>query len=250
MKKPEDGGSIPSGPAVTVDIMPKILFVVNSDANEAFGTSTIDEVKPFLEAMGNEVVVRKIYTESTLLGKIIKVSKPSRYSVRDQRLIYTELMEIHRKLALEVKPDFIVGVHCTEKAGLLWKKPTPRDAAFTIRFVSIPGLTVPVAELEIKAIYRKLPERILAKIRQRTTRGLRSEKNSKDYLSQTTAQQLMREAGLPPEVFGLPIAKMVDKLARQGDARPVMHYGRVRKTPPVPGKSVRRKRAVKCTRRL
>ncbi|GEM_PF-2810770 len=222
--------------------MARILFIVNDHPNEAFAITVAKRTAEQLKAAGQELIWVKVPAEETLLGRVIR-GKPLGKETSFQ---WTQIRpkERAKKLIEEKKPAVVYNFHCTPAENIHWKQ---TNADYTI----VPHLEwkgIQLMVVEIKAQYKKIPERALRHIKKYSRKI--DESSKKRYLESTTSHRQTLQAGLTPEEFGKAIAirisKDVQALARKRSIKGAM--GRIRGRYPAPkAQTIKR---VKIKRRI
>jgi hypothetical protein len=188
--------------------MAKILFIVNEHPNEAFAISVARETAKRLKAAGREIVWVKTGIKDTLLGRALK-NPNAKVSERTSGLIYNRRFAKLSELIQKYGPCSVYDFHCTPPDDILWRAGKSEISPdFHISRYGKDSVNV----VEIKAYYRKLPERIL----QRTEKARQSFPAGAHYLEETTSQALTRQKGLMPKEFGKAIAKTIAQITRAG----------------------------------
>jgi hypothetical protein len=190
--------------------MAKILFIVNDHPNEAFAISVAREAAKWLRKAGHNMIWEMTDPNDTVLGKVLK--NPN-MKVTGKTFLEAQHQSYERmgKLILKHKPKITYNFHTSPHDDPLWTDPRKTPADFDITHSKSHGKTWMF--VEIKAHYKKLPERHLSK-------GIIAIAahspyyGSAHYLREGTSQQLTRKMGLAPEILGRMIAERIENHLR------------------------------------
>jgi hypothetical protein len=208
--------------------MVRILFVVNDEPHEAFAISAARETMNAFQAQGfsiyrigkdeipqkpegNEIIWGKINPKETFLGGILKTDKVNLSVEELQNLAMMPFLR-RKKWAMQYSPLVTYTFHCSPHDKDYWEVMGKVD--YTIEAAEGPNDRV----VEVKAVYKKMPQRILEKYKEKT--GAYPEKESR-----TTSTIDTKKAGLHPEEFGKAIAKAIKK--EIGRVKTILDKGRL-----------------------
>ena len=206
--------------------MAKLLFIVNEHPNEAFSISAARETARVLKQAGNEIVWYKVPLKETVLGKVMtnpKMKVTEELFIEDLKNSYERI----EKLAKKHKPDRVLNFHATPHDDPFWKgKGRKSRGDFTIS--SSGYYSGKVLTIEVKAHYKKMPERHLKKINF-TDPKKTIYYNCEQYITETTSQKITRQEGLTPKAFGKAIAKRIQEHIKTGKPYQFIERGRIQK---------------------
>ncbi len=168
--------------------MAKILFIVNVHPTESFAMVVAKRVKEILEKQGHEIIWKKIAFENTGLAKALK--KDAVGEMKAEQGTITNMSRWVR----EYKPDIAYDFHSTPHESGSWG-----DFDYHIAPYSRRGLGN-IKLVEVKAVYKKLPERILRHLA-----------DWGEYRARTTSRSLTESEGLRPKEFGKAIAREINR---------------------------------------